>query len=625
MPKEYRVSIHDDVLTPEETLFDAGSEFSNLERPIPSHVFRFTLWGIALLLVVIFSVSFKFGVFDHAQYAGLALQNRSSNFSVPAPRGIITDATGQSLVKNTPSFDLLAVSKEVKLLLKEPAQIAAVAKALNVDVDELSQRITEQSTVTSVFPVTLDMSKDQVLAIQYLAPPGMYVVPDVKRSYVDGSMFSQIVGYIGKVNKDDLTSDPYYMITDSVGRLGIESQYEKYLRGDHGRLFFGDTTDVADVDATTGDTIILNINADLQRELYVQTKKILAEAGLSRGAAIIQNPDNGAVLAMVSFPTFDNNTFVKGLSQKQYDSIFNNPARPLFNRVISGLYNPGSTIKPLMGLMGLEEHIITPNTTIQDCVSITIPNPYNPDVSYIFKNWRVDLGAFNLRRAIADSCNIFFFSVGGGFGKIVGLGVERIVHYLQSVLADDILGIDLTGEASGFVPTPDWKESNRGEQWYQGDTYNISIGQGDLSVTPLWLNAYISAVANGGTMYQPQVAYRITDIDGNIIKNIQPQVLAKMPFSDANLAEIKSDMQETVISGTAGGFKDITASNAATTGTAEVAKGRSINSLFTAFAPANNPEISMTVLIEGSASNQGYALRVAHEVFKWYFAKTVLP
>ena len=625
MPKEYRVSIHDDVLTPEETLFDAGSEFSNLERPIPSHVFRFTLWGIALLLVVIFSVSFKFGVFDHAQYAGLALQNRSSNFSVPAPRGIITDATGQSLVKNTPSFDLLAVSKEVKLLLKEPAQIAAVAKALNVDVDELSQRITEQSTVTSVFPVTLDMSKDQVLAIQYLAPPGMYVVPDVKRSYVDGSMFSQIVGYIGKVNKDDLTSDPYYMITDSVGRLGIESQYEKYLRGDHGRLFFGDTTDVADVDATTGDTIILNINADLQRELYVQTKKILAEAGLSRGAAIIQNPDNGAVLAMVSFPTFDNNTFVKGLSQKQYDSIFNNPARPLFNRVISGLYNPGSTIKPLMGLMGLEEHIITPNTTIQDCVSITIPNPYNPDVSYIFKNWRVDLGAFNLRRAIADSCNIFFFSVGGGFGKIVGLGVERIVHYLQSVLADDILGIDLTGEASGFVPTPDWKESNRGEQWYQGDTYNISIGQGDLSVTPLWLNAYISAVANGGTMYQPQVAYRITDIDGNIIKNIQPQVLAKMPFSDANLAEIKSDMQETVISGTAGLFKDIPVSVAAKTGTAEVAKGRSINSLFTAFAPANNPEISMTVLIEGSASNQGYALRVAHEVFKWYFAKTVLP
>ena len=625
MPKEYRVSIHDDVLTPEETLFDAGSEFSNLERPIPSHVFRFTLWGIALLLVVIFSVSFKFGVFDHAQYAGLALQNRSSNFSVPAPRGIITDATGQSLVKNTPSFDLLAVSKEVKLLLKEPAQIAAVAKALNVDVDELSQRITEQSTVTSVFPVTLDMSKDQVLAIQYLAPPGMYVVPDVKRSYVDGSMFSQIVGYIGKVNKDDLTSDPYYMITDSVGRLGIESQYEKYLRGDHGRLFFDDTTDVADVDATTGDTIILNINADLQRELYVQTKKILAEAGLSRGAAIIQNPDNGAVLAMVSFPTFDNNTFVKGLSQKQYDSIFNNPARPLFNRVISGLYNPGSTIKPLMGLMGLEEHIITPNTTIQDCVSITIPNPYNPDVSYIFKNWRVDLGAFNLRRAIADSCNIFFFSVGGGFGKIVGLGVERIVHYLQSVLADDILGIDLTGEASGFVPTPDWKESNRGEQWYQGDTYNISIGQGDLSVTPLWLNAYISAVANGGTMYQPQVAYRITDIDGNIIKNIQPQVLAKMPFSDANLAEIKSDMQETVISGTAGLFKDIPVSVAAKTGTAEVAKGRSINSLFTAFAPANNPEISMTVLIEGSASNQGYALRVAHEVFKWYFAKTVLP
>jgi len=622
MAKEYRVSINDDVLTPEETLFDAGSELSDLERPIPSHVFRFMFWGIAVLLVVIFSVTVKFGVFEHTHYATLAIQNRSSNFSVPAPRGIIIDATGQPLVKNIPSFDLVAVSKEIKPILKDQAQLAAIAKALAISTDELTSRINTQLAGSSVFFVANDMTKDQVLAIQYLSPHGMYVVPDAARSYVDGSMFSQVIGYIGKVNKDDLTADPYYLSTDTTGRLGIEGQYEQYLRGNHGRLFFGDATNATNVDATTGDTVVLNINADLQRELYAQAKSILASGGLSRGAAIIQNPQTGAILAMVSFPTFDNNVFVNGLSQSQYQSIFNNPAKPLFNRVISGLYNPGSTIKPLMGLMGLQENIITPDTTIQDCVSISIPNPYDKNITYTYHNWRADYGLFDLRRAIAQSCDVFFYTVGGGFGKIIGLGVEKIAHYLQSVFVSHPLGIDLAGEVSGFVPTPDWKLSNRGAPWYQGDTYNISIGQGDLLVTPLWLNTILSAIANGGTLYQPQVANHVVDVNGNIIKQIAPEVLGKMPFSDTNLAIVKSDMEETVISGTAGIFKDLPVKVGAKTGTAEVVKHQSINSLFTAFAPADHPQISMTVLVEGSASNQGYAIRIAHEVLKWYFAKT---
>jgi cell division protein FtsI/penicillin-binding protein 2 len=172
------------------------------------------------------------------------------------------------------------------------------------------------------------------------------------------------------------------------------------------------------------------------------------------------------------------------------------------------------------------------------------------------------------------------------------------------------------------VPTPEWKESKRKEPWYQGDTYNISIGQGDLSVTPLWLNTYVSAVANGGTLYQPQVAARIADVNDHTVKEFKPQVLGTMPFSAANLAEVKSDMEETVISGTAGLLKDLPVQAAAKTGTAEVVKGKSINSLFTVFAPAQNPQITMTVLVEGSASNQGYAIRIANEVLKWYFTRT---
>lgn len=622
MAKEYYVSVQDDTLAPEETLFDAGSQFSDLERPIPPSTFRLVFWSVLGLMLVIGAVSFKFGVFDHAGYAALVTQNRSSNFSAPAPRGIITDSSGKPLVQNIPSFDLVAVSKEIKPVMKDPSQLAPVAKALNISLDELIKNINGQLNQASVFSIATDMTKDQVLAVQYANPTGLYIVPDAKRQYIDGPVFSQLVGYIGKVNKDDLAKDPYYLLTDSTGRLGIESEYEKYLRGDHGRIFFGDATSSSNVDAVTGDSVSLNIDGDLQREVYTAAKNILAEAGLSRGAAVIQNPQTGQVLAMVSFPSFDNNQFVGGLSQAEYESLFNNPAKPLFNRVISGLYNPGSTIKPLMGLMGLQEKVVTPNTTIQDCVSITIPNPYDKTVSYTYHNWRTDYGPFDLRRAIAQSCDVYFYTLGGGYGPIKGLGADKIDQYLTQTLANHDLGIDLAGEDHGFVPSPDWKQSTRGEPWYQGDTYNISIGQGDLLVTPLWLNTILSGIANGGTLWQPEVAKGVSDANGAAVKSINPQTIGKLPFSAANLAEVKSDMEETVISGTAGLLKDLPVQVAAKTGTAEVVKHQSINSLFTVFGPTKNPQIAMTVLVEGSASNQGYAIRIANEVLKWYFART---
>jgi penicillin-binding protein 2 len=620
MAKEYRIPIAEDFVSPEETLLDAGSEFSDLEQPISSGVFRFGFWVILGFLIVILGVSMKMSIFDFKYLSGLAIQNKSGNFSVSAPRGIIFDSQGQPLVKNVPSFDLIAISKELKNILNQKSNpdLKKIADVLKFNEEELIKKLNDQVTMSNIFFVANDLTKDQVLSIQYLKPEGLYIVPDVQRFYMQGPEFSQILGYTGKVSKDDL-KDEYYTPTDSIGRLGIEKQYEDYLRGTHGRIFFGDTFDTNDVTPLAGKNIVLNIKSDLQDQLYRQLHDVLASNGLSRGAAIIQNPQNGNVVAMVSFPTFDNNLFSQGLSTDQFKSIFENPAKPLFNRVISGLYNPGSTIKPLMGLMTLQEGVMKPQDTIHDCISITIPNPFNKDVSYTFKNWREDFGDFNLRRAIANSCNIYFFTVGGGFGKIIGLGAERIVKYLTAALANKSLGIDLPGEDHGFVPSPDWKQETRHEPWYQGDTYNISIGQGDLIVTPLWLNSYISAIANGGTLYQPQIVNRIVDDQKNPFQIFQTKALEKLPFRDDVLKEIKSDMEETILSGTAQVLKDLPVRAGAKTGTAEVIKGQSINSLFTAFAPVDHPEISITVLVEGSASNQGLAIRVAHNVLKWYF------
>ena len=374
-------------------------------------------------------------------------------------------------------------------------------------------------------------------------------------------------------------------------------------------------------DPVQGNNLVLNIDYDLQKKLYNELYGVLTSAGLSRGAAVIQNPRNGAVLAMVSFPSFDNNIFIKGLSDSQFKNLFESNAKPLFNRVISGLYNPGSTIKPFMGMAALQEGIITSQDTIRDCVSLVVPNPFDKNSPYVFKNWRQDYGLFNLRRAIAQSCNVFFFAIGGGFGNISGLGAEKIAKYLSTGLANVKLGIDMPGEEYGFVPDPDWKLQTRGENWYQGDTYNISVGQGDLLVTPLWLNTYVSAIANGGTLYKPMVAQKTVDERNNDLEVFMQKALAKLPFKDDVIREMKSDMEETVISGTAGTLKDLPVRVGAKTGTAEVVKGKSINSLFTAFAPFENPELNITVLIEGSASNQGLAIRVAHNVLKWYFGE----
>lgn len=624
--KEYKISLNtDEWVTPEETLIDSGSEHSDLERPIPHDAFRFTFLSAASLFLLVFAFSFKLAVSEHEEYARLAFDNKSVNFFIPPPRGLVFDRLGQALVKNLVSFDLLVISKEVRED-RENAQIDKVADILRISREEFGLSVDGNSRKSSVFFAAKELDKDQVLELKYLDPKGFYVVSDTNRYYVDGHQFSSVLGYIGKVNIADLNKD-YYKPTDTIGRLGVELQYEELLRGEHGKIFFSKNTgEKLDIDPVPGQNLVLNIDHDLQKKLYNELYGALAGANLSRGAAIIQNPANGQVLAMVSFPSYDNNLFSSSLSDKDFKNLFESGSRPLFNRVISGLYNPGSTIKPFMGLMTLQENIFTPQDVIRDCVRLVVPNPFDPDSPAIFKNWREDTGLFNLRRAISQSCNIYFFIAGGGFGNIQGLGIERIAKYLMSTWADKTLGIDLPGEVSGFVPTSDWKEEKRGEPWYQGDTYNVSIGQGDLLVTPLWLNSYISGIANGGTVYKPQVVQRVVDDKKNDIRIFQKEQLFQLPFMPDVVSEIKSDMEETVISGTAKLLQNLPVRAGAKTGTAEIIKGQRINALFVAFAPFENPEISITVLVEGASSNQGAAVVVADKVLKWYFdSRSGLP
>lgn len=619
---EYRVTPdRDEWVAPEETLVDSSSGLSNVELPVSSSTFRVSYFMTGGLSLVLVAVSGWLSIVHYDYFSDIAWHNRTVNVSVPPPRGIIMDRNGVPLVQNVPSFDLLVISRQVRRNADGTlADIGTIASILGRSPEELTLAINDGIKQNAAFFVATDLPRDQVLSLKRVIPEGFSLITSTKRQYVDGPQFSHIIGYVGKVSRQDIASDPYYLPSDTVGRLGIEDAYEKTLRGAHGRLEFA-SADASSHAATSGGNLALNIDADVQKALFSSVFGILRQSGLNQGAAVVQDPRSGAVLGMVSFPTYDNNMFNGQLTASQVAALFDSKQRPLFDRVISGLYNPGSTIKPFVGMTGLEEHIMRPDQVLaNDCVSISVPNPQDPEHPYVFKNWRSDFGPFTLDRAIAQSCNVYFFTVGGGYGSITGLGVDRLTSYLKRGLADSLLGIDLPGEEHGFVPTPDWKYQTQKEPWYQGDTYNISIGQGDLLVTPLWLNTVLSAVANGGTLWQPQLASRVVDDQKNTITAFPPKAVGQLPFSPETIARMRRAMKETVKTGTARIFQDLPVTAAAKTGTAEVIKGQRINSLLTVFAPADDPQVAMTVLIEGSASNQGYALRAAHQFLQWYFS-----
>ncbi len=618
--KKYKISVSEDWIDPEDTLIDSISSHPDLEVPIQGRIFKAVFWSAGILSLIITAFVFDLSVRKNGYFADIAFQNKSVSFSVPPPRGIIFDRLGRPLVKNEPVFDLLIISKEARDRAND-SNVAQVADVLGKNKDEFSSFISENISNASVFFAALNLDKNQVLKIKAINSKGFYIVPNTKRNYIDGLQFSQVLGYVGRVNRNELGVDDYYYPTDIIGRLGIEAQYEEYLRGEHGKIFFQYEGDALSEDSVIGDSLVLNIDYDIQKRLFNELFNVLKDSNRSRAAAVVQHPQTGEILAMVSFPAYDNNLFISGLSDAQFRNLFQSSSRPLFNRVISGLYNPGSTIKPFMGLMTLEENILSPSDTIQDCVGLTVVNPYNPDDIYTFSNWRVEYGRFNLKRAIANSCNVYFYIVGGGYGSIKGLGIERIANYLKSAFVDSKLGIDLPGEVKGFVPTPNWKLDARGEGWYQGDTYNISIGQGDLLVTPLWLNSYISAIANGGTLYKPLVAKQVLDSGRNIINSFEPEALGYLNFREEVMREVRDAMAETVISGTAKLLGGLPVKAGAKTGTAEVVKGGSVNSLMTAFAPFDNPEISISVLIENAPTNEGSAIKATYGFMKWYFGE----
>ncbi len=603
-----------------------------LEKPISALNF------IIFFILIVFSLSILFvrtgylQIIKGSYYQDLAQGNKLRIYPVIPPRGVIYDRNGELLLYNIPGFDLIIDLNDFldNSSTKQKEILAEIADIAQKDAKDLQQEIKNAQGKSSL-TLLKGFVRDQALILESKVAqwPGVRIAEKGKRYYVNGLAFSHLLGYTGKVNQNDLENYEGYFLEDEIGKAGLEKEYEEILRGIPGQEQFEVDSSgqnrklLAFEPPQEGNSLILSIDKKLQEKTYQaledQIKKINQEGNRAKKATVlIANPQNGQILTMVSLPTFDNNLFAQGISSADLNLLKENPDRPFLNRNVAGQYPPGSTLKPLIASAALEENIIKASKTINCQGEIIIPNKYNPNIIYHYPDWKAH-GLTNMVKAIAESCNVYFYTIGGGFAQFEGLGLPKIKEYLQLFGLGEKTNIDLPQEEAGLIPDEEWKEQNKGEEWVLGDTYHLSIGQGDVLVTPLQLTMAISAIANNGTLFQPQLIDKIVDSQQNIVENISSKIKRDNFLAKDNLAVIQKGMREAVLSGSAKSLSSLNVKVAGKTGTAQFGSEDKTHAWFVGYAPIDNPKIAITVLVEGGGEGYQAAVPVAKEILKWYF------
>ncbi len=620
----------------EETLLQGdASQTAGEAREMLTKRMRFSLVLVVGIFVLLIGRVFFLQIVSGKTYDNLAQGNRIRIQSEQAPRGLVYDARKRALVHNVASFNVAAVPIDLpkddqernrlitdlaRVLGKKPEDVASVFANL---ISYSSAPVSVQENISREAAMILNANYDKF--------PGIVVQNSSRREYDNGPLFAHILGFTGKItqlefdtHKND-AGDPY-LLTDPIGKTGVESTYEQDLRGEHGKNqvevdSLGRVENVlARKEPVSGKGVVLTIDRDVQQKLTDLLAEAAHKAGSSKASAVMLNPQNGEVLALVSLPSYDNNLFAQGISSDDYNRLLQDKDRPMFNRAIAGIYPPGSTIKPVVGAAALQEGIVTPQTTIVDKGVIVVPNQYDSKITYRFVGWKPQgLGPMNIYSAIALSSDIYFYTVAGGFEKIKGLGADKVLHYFTLFRLGAKLGIDLPQESAGLVPSPAWKQRVKGEAWYLGDTYHVGIGQGDLLTTPLQVVNYTATIANGGTMYKPHVAKQLLDSDGQVVQEVQPVKLVRQIVDEKNIQIIRDAMRQTVTSGSGRLLNTLPVSAAGKTGTAQFDNNASTHAWFEAFAPFDKPEVALVVMVEGGGEGNETAVPVARDMLQWYF------
>jgi penicillin-binding protein 2 len=571
-------------------------------------------------------------VIEGEEFRRLSENNCIRLQSIDPPRGLIYDRNRVLLVDNRPSFDLSIILKDAKPVDDTVEKLSGYIK---VPADVLMSKIKKCKGISIYKPFLLkrDIGRDALAAIEAhkYDLPGIEVNVRPRRHYINRQTAAHLIGYLSKINSDELKSAKYPACRsgDFIGKFGVEKAYGSYLRGKRGgrQVEVNATGQVVrtlrTVDALPGHNIYLTIDLKLQ-----QKAEELLE-GMA-GGAIAMDPATGEILALASSPSFDQNSFVDGMSHKQWKALISNRFRPMENKAVQGEYPPASTYKIVTAIAGLEEGIIDKNTIFY-CPG------YYKFKGREYRDWKkTGHGNVNVIRALAESCDVFFYQLGQK------LGIDRLAWYAKACGLGSATGINLDYEASGLVPTAAWKKRRTGIAWQQGETLSVAIGQGYDLVSPLQMAVLISAVANGGVRYKPFILKKIETPEGKILTNggfdTKKKIAGKLPASRQTLEIVKKGLWEAVNvrKGTATIARIDGIAISGKTGTAQVV-GRKQNETFdeqavashlkphawfVAFAPSDEPKIAVAVIVEHGGHGSSTAAPIARELIRTYLSSS---
>ncbi len=656
------------------------------EPPIQNWRVWLTYGAMVILLALFIGRLYQFQILDAGEYRALADQNRFQTVNVPAPRGVMYDRNGFLLVRNIPAFNVYitpaflpdspaekeAIYRDISDLTGVPIDQEGPAAAPCVPGRGIRQLVLEGETNRPFdpWPVACDIGEEpaRILREWQVDMPGVSVEAVPVRDYTTGSLTASVIGYLGPIPaalEEEYRSRGFDISRDKIGYAGLEAWYQDILAGQNGQVQV--EIDVAGqrvreygtvIHPEPGNNLRLTIDTRLQaaaetalRNRMQYINRLAGEERTPIGVVIAINPQNGEILAMVSLPSYENNRFARFIPIDYYEQLeADERGKPLINHAVSLIAPPGSTFKLATALGILNEGVITPNRTLFDPGKITIVNQYfpnDPGKAKEFVCWKPEgHGDVDFLTAIAQSCNIYFYKVGGGFEDQIpgdGLGVERIGQYARALGYGSPLGIDLPGEAGGLIPDPDWKRINLGENWSTGDTYNATTGQGYVLATPLQVLNAISTIANGGRVMQPHLLKDVLDGEGNVVERIEPTVRWDLTDgeitaeNDLNIDQWVVDLTReglhlVTVEGTAAGYADLeNISSGGKTGTGEfcdeVAQDKNLcrpgnwptHSWYAGFAPYENPEIAVVAFLYWGGEGAVTSGPVVREVMEVYF------
>ena len=540
-------------------------------------------------------------------------------------RGVIYDRNGEILADNRPTSNLSIIRERADDLDQLINKVGSLITLTDNDITRFYSRLKRRKPFEPT-PLKFNLTEKEqaILAVNQHILDGTKISARLTRFYPKRDLFTHVVGYVGRINdrESKIINPINYSGTDSIGKIGIEKFYEESLLGEVGSDHVetnarGRVMRVIDhVSPVAGNDLTLHLDSRLQQVAYE------AFSG-ERGSLVAIEIETGGVLAMVSAPSYDANPFVSGISQKAYDALLNSADKPMFNRSIRGQYPPGSTIKPLFGLIGLQSQSITTETKIEDPGYFLMEGIERPWRDHNSERGGHGKGV-DLAKAIIESCDVFFYKMG------VKIGIDTLAISSQAFGLGKKTNIDLPGERSGIMPSRIWKKNARGASWFDGDTINVSIGQGFMLTTPLQLAVMTASIASRGDLIQPQIVKSINGVENPTIK-----VTESSEISDKYWNYIHESMRDVVHSnrGTARGInKGLTYNIAGKTGTAQVI---SINAsdeydrskiserqwdhaLFVAFAPAENPKIAVALIVENGEHGSSAAAPIARTVIDTY-------